>query len=185
MPARKTQRALFLDRDGIVNVDHGYVSAIDNFEFSKGIFELMKSFKDAGYLLFVITNQSGIGRGYYSESDFQKLTQWMMKALQKQGITIEKVFHCPHTPDDHCHCRKPNTGMIEEALSEYPLDLERSWMIGDKASDITLAANAGIQNSIYIGEGRSPQATLSFATVDACARYFQENQGKINTITTP
>ncbi|HFS82430.1 MAG TPA: D-glycero-beta-D-manno-heptose 1,7-bisphosphate 7-phosphatase [Epsilonproteobacteria bacterium] len=182
MIPRSRQKALFLDRDGIINVDHGYVSAIDDFEFSSGIFELLESFRDAGYLFFVVTNQSGIGRGYYSEADFQKLTRWMTETFQKRGITIEEVFYCRHTPDDHCRCRKPDIGMIEEALLKYPLDLEHSWMIGDKASDMVLADNAGIPNSIYIGKERSAQATLSFVSVDACARYFQENQGKISTI---
>jgi len=173
------RRALFLDRDGVINVDHGYVSKIEDFEFSEGIFSLLKLFRDAGYLLFIITNQSGIGRGYYKESDFQTLTEWMMQEFKARGITIEKVFYCPHTPDTKCHCRKPDTGMIEQAFSEYSIDLEHSWMIGDKVSDITLAENAGIGKSIYIGEKTLTQATLSFASVNDCARYFQENQGKI------
>ena len=174
------QKALFLDRDGIINVDHGYVSTINDFEFSKGIFALLEYFRDAGYLLFVITNQSGIGRGYYTESDFHTLTTWMVEAFASKGITIERVFYCPHTPDAKCRCRKPDIGMIEEALLEYPLDLKHSWMIGDKISDITLAANAGIGNTIYVGDRSLSQATLSFASVSACARYFQENQGKIS-----
>ena len=174
------QKALFLDRDGIINVDHGYTYKIEDFEFSEGIFSLLKIFKNAGYLIFVITNQSGIGRGYYDESDFYTLTAWMTETFAKKGITIEKVFYCPHTPDAKCRCRKPDIGMIEQALSKYPLDLKHSWMIGDKVSDITLAANAGIGNAIYVGDKPLSQATLSFASVNACAHYFQENQGKIN-----
>ena len=180
MATETFQKALFLDRDGIINVDHGYVSDIEDFEFSEGIFSLLECFRDAGYLLFVITNQSGIGRGYYDESDFRTLTTWMTEAFAKKGITIEKVFYCPHTPDAKCRCRKPDIGMIEQALSKYPLDLKHSWMIGDKVSDITLADNAHIGNAIYIGDNPLPQATLSFASVNACAHYFQENQGKIN-----
>ena len=179
MTTNSYQKALFLDRDGIINIDHGYVSKIEDFEFSEGIFTLLKSFRDAGYLLFVITNQSGIGRGYYSESDFHTLTAWMVEICASKGITIEKVFYCPHTPDAKCRCRKPDIGMIEQALSEYPLDLKHSWMIGDKVSDITLAANAGIGNAIYIGEKPPSSATLSFASVEACTSYFQENPGKI------
>lgn len=174
------RRALFLDRDGVINVDHGYVSKIEDFEFSEGIFSLLKLFRDAGHLLFIITNQSGIGRGYYKESDFHTLTEWMTEEFNTRGIIIEKVFHCPHTPDAGCCCRKPDIGMIEQALSEYSLDLEHSWMIGDKVSDITLADNAGIGNSIYIGERTLPRVTLSFASVNGCAHYFQENQGKIS-----
>ena len=179
------QKALFLDRDGIVNVDHGYVSKIEDFEFSEGIFTLLSLFRDAGYLLFVVTNQSGIGRGYYSQSDFHTLTEWMLERLREKEIIIEKVLYCPHTPEDSCRCRKPDIGMIEEALTEYPLDLKHSWLIGDKKSDILLASNAGIQNSIYIGRKQSPQAMLSFASVKDCALFFQENQGRINSATIP
>ena len=179
MTDQTRQKALFLDRDGIINIDHGYVSTVDNFEFSKGIFTLLKLFRDAGYRLFVVTNQSGIGRGYYSEADFQRLTRWMLEQFKTEGITIDQVLYCPHRPDEHCHCRKPDTGMIEEALRTFPLDLPHSWLIGDKSSDIQLATNSGIANTIYIGTKAPPSATLSFDTVDACAHYFQENPGKI------
>ena len=179
LKSNQPRKALFLDRDGIINVDHGYVYTIDDFEFSEGIFTLLEYFRDAGYLLFVVTNQSGIGRGYYKVSDFHILTEWMIEEFNKKNITIEKVFHCPHTPDTMCHCRKPDTGMIEKALIEYSLDLKHSWMIGDKLSDIALANNAGICHSIDIGEKPLSTATLSFASVYACEQYFQENQGKI------
>jgi len=174
------QKALFIDRDGIINVDHGYVYAIKDFEFSEGIFELLRLFIDAEYKLFIVTNQSGIGRGYYSEPDFHRLTKWMLEELEKRRIKIEKVLYCPHSPENHCHCRKPDTGMIEEALLSYPLDLKHSWMIGDKASDIELAANAGIDNTIYIGEDTPKEASsFSFVSIRQCVHYFQENQGKI------
>lgn len=179
MKSKTSQKALFLDRDGIINVDHGYTYKIEDFEFSEGIFSLLGIFKNAGYLLFVITNQSGIGRGYYDESDFHTLTTWMIEAFAARGIVIEKVFYCPHAPNAMCHCRKPEIGMIEHALLEYPLDLRHSWMIGDKSSDITLANNAHIGNTIYIGEKPLSQATLSFASVNNCAHYFQENKGRI------
>ena len=175
------QRALFIDRDGIVNVDHGYVSQIHDFEFSDGIFDLMRLFRDAGFWLFIITNQSGIGRGYYTKETFHSLTEWMLERLLKEGISIKEVYYCPHTPDEKCYCRKPSTGMIEEALSTYPIDLKNSWMIGDKESDILLAENAGIGNSIYIGEKTLQKATLSFPSVKACSKYFQANQDKIHS----
>lgn len=175
----KSEKALFLDRDGIINVDHGYTSTIEGFEFTKGIFDLLHHFQKKRYRLFVVTNQSGIGRGYYTESDYRKLTEWMLTQLHEQGIAIDEVFHCPHRPDEACHCRKPKTGMIEQALRTYPIDLKHSWLIGDKQSDIQLADNAGIGHSIYIGSGTPPVATLSFGSVEACAHYFQENPGKI------
>jgi len=161
-------KALFLDRDGIINVDHGYVSKREDFEFVEGIFALVKEFSNAGYLIFVVTNQSGIGRGYYSEEDFTLLSNWMVEAFKKQALKIEKVYYCPHTPEDKCHCRKPQTGMIEQALADYPVDLADSWLIGDKQSDIDLALNAEIGNSIYIGNKDITNATYYFNSIPEC-----------------
>ena len=161
-------KALFLDRDGIINVDHGYVYKIEDFEFVEGIFELVKEFTDAGYLIFVVTNQSGIDRGYYSEEDFSTLSDWMIEAFKKKGIKIKKVYYCPHSPKEKCHCRKPETGMIEEALKNYNIDIENSWIIGDKQSDIDLAKNANIPNSIYIGNKNITNATYYFNSILEC-----------------
>lgn len=176
MDARK---ALFLDRDGIINIDHGYVYAIKDFQFTKGIFELCTIFQTLGYSLFVVTNQSGISRGFYTEKDFVLLTQWMVKEFAKKDIKIEKVYHCPHLPDTNCKCRKPNPGMIEEAVLEYAIDLSNSWIIGDKQSDIDLAHNSNIANSIAIGKEKIENATFHFQTIQQCLEYLQENQGKI------
>jgi len=159
------RKALFLDRDGIINVDHGYVYKRDDFEFVEGIFDLVRLFADAGYLIFVVTNQSGIGRGYYSEEDFQKLTEWMLQAFKEQGIEIAQVQHCPHAPDARCSCRKPETGMIDAITACFPIDLSRSWMIGDKQSDIDLAKNAGIGHTVAIGDAPIDGAEYRFNTL--------------------
>lgn len=172
-------KALFLDRDGIINIDHGYVYMTKDFEFTKGIFEICALFQSLGYTLFVVTNQSGIARGYYKEEDFRHLTQWMVQQFKQKGIKIEKVFYCPHLPNANCKCRKPNTGMIEQAISEYSIDLLHSWIIGDKQSDIDLAHNAHIANSISIGDENIQNATFKFKTLQGCLEYLQENQGKI------
>jgi len=169
-------KALFLDRDGIINVDHGYVYKIEDFEFTEGIFDLVKLFSDAGYLIFVVTNQSGIGRGYYSEEDYSTLTKWMIEKFNNKRITIEAVYHCPHAPEEKCHCRKPETGMIEEALKDYNIDLKHSWMIGDKQSDVDLSLNAGIGNSIYIGNDNIENVTYSFGSIVRCKSYLEKNQ---------
>ena len=161
-------KALFLDRDGIINVDHGYVYQKENFEFTDGIFDLVKLFTNADYLIFVVTNQSGIGRGYYSEEDFTTLTKWMREEFEKKDIKIEHVYHCPHSPEEKCHCRKPEIGMIEQALTVYSIDLLKSWMIGDKQSDIDLALNAGLGKSIYIGNETVKNCTYRFKTIEAC-----------------
>ena len=173
------KKALFLDRDGIINVDHGYVSKIENFEFTKDIFDLLHFFADAGYLLFIVTNQSGIGRKYYTQKDYVILTQWMLKALHTKDIDIQEVQYCPHTPEDNCQCRKPATGMINNILKKYSIALKRSWLIGDKQSDIDLALNANIQNSIAIGDKNIINSTYSFDSIIQCKEYLEENQGKI------
>jgi len=147
----ESKKAIFLDRDGVINYDKGYVHKIEDFKFVDKIFEVLRAFQDNGYLLFIVTNQSGIGRGYYTKEDFEKLTDWMLKEFEKRGIRIEKVYFCPHAPEEKCDCRKPATGMFEKAFSEYPIDKENSWMIGDKHTDMKAAADAGIKNTVLIG----------------------------------
>jgi D-glycero-D-manno-heptose 1,7-bisphosphate phosphatase len=173
------KKALFLDRDGIINVDHGYVYKIEDFEFVEGIFDLIRLFSNAGYLIFVVTNQSGISRGYYKEEDFAKLTEWMLMKFSEQGITIEKVLYCPHRPEAACSCRKPATGMIKEALENYPIDLSHSWLIGDKQSDIDLAKNADIGTSVAIGKKKIHRYTYHFESIFACKEFLEENHDKI------
>ncbi len=172
----KTQekyKALFLDRDGIINVDHGYVYKKEDFEFNEGIFALVKHFFDEGYLIFVVTNQSGIGRGYYSEEDFSRLTQWMIDVFKQKNISIEKVLYCPHTPHAKCSCRKPNTALIDEVLQQYKIDLSDSYLIGDKQSDIDLALNAGIKHAIYIGNKNIKNSTLNFLSIWKYKEYLE------------
>jgi D-glycero-D-manno-heptose 1,7-bisphosphate phosphatase len=103
-----------------------------------------------GYEIIVITNQSGIGRKYFTENDFLKLTNWMIDKFNENNIKILKVYHCPHSPDENCDCRKPLPGMINQAISDFDIDLNKSWLIGDKISDIQAAINAKIKNNILI-----------------------------------
>ena len=149
------QKAIFLDRDGVINVEKDYVYAIDEFEFIDGIFETLREFQKLGFLLFIITNQSGIGRGYYGIEDFKVLTSWMLNEFKKEGISISQVEFCPHSPDVICECRKPKIGMIENILKNYAVDLEHSWLIGDKEADILCANNAKIKNTIQVKSGHS------------------------------
>ena len=146
-------KAIFLDRDGVINVDHGYVGKVEEFHFIEGIFEALRKLQQKGYKLFIVTNQSGIGRGYYSEADFLKLTEWMLKELQKEGVEIEEVAYCPHHPDDGCGCRKPEPGMIDYLAKKYGIDLKSSWMIGDKPSDLEAGRRAGVGGTILLDEG--------------------------------
>lgn len=172
-------KALFLDRDGIINVDHGYVSTIEEFEFNEGIFELLRLFVQDGYTLFIVTNQSGIGRGYYDVSDFERLTTWMMRELKAREIPIESVHYCHHAPGEHCNCRKPAVGMIEPILYENDIDLSRSWMIGDKQSDIDFAHNAGIAHTVAIGRRPIVNCDYHFDTILEAKAFFEENWDKI------
>ena len=142
-------KALFLDRDGVINKDKGYVYKKEDFEFIDGIFDLCQYFQNLGYLIFVVTNQSGIARKYYTQEQFEKLTQWMSQEFFKRNIIISKIYHCPHHPDitGECLCRKPKSGMFFMAREEFDIDLENSVMIGDKESDIEAAMYAGIKQT--------------------------------------
>ncbi len=144
-------RALFLDRDGVINHDAGYTSSSEKFQFIDGIFDLCRAASRAGYLLIVVTNQAGIGRGYYSEDDFLRLTEWMRARFKAEGAPISDVFHCPCHPEHglgdykkESFDRKPNPGMLLRAAQRYGIDMPRSIMIGDKDSDMQAANRAGV-----------------------------------------
>jgi D-glycero-D-manno-heptose 1,7-bisphosphate phosphatase len=151
--------ALFLDRDGIINVDHGYVHRTEQFEFVPGIFELARFWTDERRRpIIVASNQSGIGRGYFDEDAYIRLTHWMCERFAAEGAPIARVYHCPYHPHqgigryrrDHAW-RKPNPGMLLQAAAEFDLDLVRSAIIGDKISDVEAGAAAGIGLRILVG----------------------------------
>lgn len=150
----KKNKALFLDRDGTINIEKNYLYRIEDFEFINGVIELIRRYQDQGYLIIIVTNQAGIARGYYTGDDYQQLTNWMVSEFRKQGIKIEKVYHCPHHPEmsGTCPCRKPNPGMIFQAAADFNLSLPDSILIGDKKSDILAGINAGVGKNIYIQE---------------------------------
>ena len=174
-------KALFLDRDGVINIDHGYVYQIEKFEFTESIFDLLRLFLEEEYLLFIVTNQSGIGRSYYSEEDFQILTLWMLDEFKKENIKIMSVEHCNHAPEANCACRKPQIGMVKNILSKHDIDLENSWLIGDKQSDIDLAINSNIKHSIAIGERKIENSSFTFKTILECKLFLEENQAIIKS----
>ncbi|PIF04283.1 MAG: D-glycero-beta-D-manno-heptose-1,7-bisphosphate 7-phosphatase [Arcobacter sp.] len=148
-------KVVFLDRDGVINIEKDYLYKIEDFEFIDGVFQSLRYLNSLGYKLLIITNQSGIGRGYYTKEQYKILTQWLKKELQKQGIEITEIFSCPHTPDDRCNCRKPKIGMIEQASKILDIDFKNSWIIGDKSSDIQTGLNAGIKNTIQVRSGHN------------------------------
>ena len=155
--------AVFLDRDGVINVDHGYVSTWERFEFLPGVPDALRALQDAGYLLVVVSNQSGIGRGYYCEADVESLNQAIARHLGSTvGVTLSEFYHCPHHPTEaegefrrQCDCRKPAPGMIRQAVLEHGVDLKTSLLVGDKDSDIEAGRAAGVARLFKVAD--SPQ----------------------------
>lgn len=172
--AQKTIRpALFLDRDGVLNVDHGYVSRWADFAWIPGARAVIGAFNRAGWRVVVITNQSGIGRGYYAEADMHALHQAMVDDLATEGLRIDAFYHCPHHPEAVLEVyrhpdppdRKPNPGMLLRAMADWPTDRASSFMVGDRESDLEAARRAGVEGLLFPGgdllaflkaEGRLP-----------------------------
>jgi len=139
-------KATILDRDGTINIDYGYVYRIEDFVFIAGVFNDLRRLQNTGFLLFVYTNQSGIGRGLYSEEDFLNINNHMLEELKKNGINIAEVMYCPHSSEADCNCRKPNTGLLEKAILSHHIDRNNSYVIGDKDSDYAFGVNAGMKS---------------------------------------
>ena len=146
-------KTIFLDRDGVVNKEVRYLYKLSDFEFIDGIFDACLYFQKLGYEIVIVTNQSGIARGYYNEDDYLKLTEWMLGQFNDNGINILDTFYCPHGPESTCNCRKPNPGMLIEAKDKYNISMKDSWMIGDSESDIKAANAAGISKTILVRSG--------------------------------
>lgn len=163
--------ALFLDRDGVINVDHAYVHKIEDFQFIDGIFELCRWAQGQGRRLFVVTNQAGIGRGYYTEEDFHTLTRWMCARFAEQGVTIDQVYFCPSHPEHglgpyktESFDRKPQPGMLLQAQHAFGVDMARSIMIGDKPSDMAAGLAAGVGTTLLFDPTGAAQASDCGAT---------------------
>ena len=146
-------KTIFLDRDGVINKEVGYLHKIENFKFINGVFSSCAHFQRLGYKIIIISNQSGISRGYFNENEYQALTSWMLKQFKKNDIIILDVYHCPHGPKSTCSCRKPKPGMLEKANRTHNIDFNNSWLIGDKETDIQAAYAAGIENTILVRSG--------------------------------
>jgi D-glycero-D-manno-heptose 1,7-bisphosphate phosphatase len=154
-----TKPALFLDRDGVINVDHGYVHKVEEFEFVDGIFELVAAAQKAGYLVVVVTNQAGIGRGYYTEADFHLLMDWVRAEFVARGGQIDAVYFCPFHPEhglgdyrQDSEFRKPAPGMLLQAARELGIDLGDSIFVGDNLTDMQAGLGAGVGSLLYLTE---------------------------------
>ncbi|ACJ28746.1 Histidinol phosphatase domain protein [Shewanella piezotolerans WP3] len=167
------KRAVFLDRDGVINIDHGYVHKVDDFEYVDGVFEACLSLKKAGYLLAVVTNQSGIARGMYTEEQFHTLTEWMDWNFADKGVELDGIYYCPHHSEKgvgeykiDCDCRKPKPGMMLTAADFLKIDLSQSVMVGDKRDDMLAAKAAGIPTRVLVRTGKSvTDEAIAAATV--------------------
>ncbi len=172
--------AVFLDRDGVINVDHGYVHDEHDFEFIEGVFEATRQLKQMGYLLVLVTNQSGIARGKFTEERFLSLTQWMDWNFVDNGVEFDGIYYCPHHPDagvgeykQDCDCRKPQPGMFISARDFLKIDMAKSVMVGDKAEDLMAAQAAGVGTKILVRTGKpvtEQGEALADAVLDSIAR---------------
>jgi D,D-heptose 1,7-bisphosphate phosphatase len=151
MRGQNKKKAVFLDRDGIINKEKYFIKSWKEFEFVPSIFENIKKLKKAGFLVIVITNQSGVKRGYFTEETLKQIHKNMKKVLEKNEAQIDDIFYCPHYNDDNCDCRKPKPGMILKAAEKYNIDLKQSWVIGDTPRDIEAGEQAGC-NTILVKE---------------------------------
>lgn len=160
--------AAFLDRDGTINVEKDYLYRKEDFEYLDGAIEGLRQLVSWGYLLVIITNQSGIARGYYKEDDFRKLTDWMLSDLKTKGIRIEKVYYCPHHPEGKiekyakiCNCRKPKTGLFYQAAEELGIDLDKSIAIGDKPRDLEICNETGVKGFLFSEDSNKMESYLT------------------------
>ena len=164
--------AAFLDRDGVINVDSGYVGRWEDFEYLPDAVEGLKQLQNAGFKLFVVTNQSGIARGYYTEDDFLALTKAMTADLSAKGVTLAAVYYCPYLEDADLepyrvasYLRKPEPGMLLKAAQDHNIDVSRSIMIGDKVSDMVAAERAGVPGRYHVTEGRPHDASTKVSSL--------------------
>ncbi|QXE92247.1 D-glycero-beta-D-manno-heptose 1,7-bisphosphate 7-phosphatase [Geomonas subterranea] len=187
------QRAVFLDRDGTINEEVQYLSRVEDFRLIPGVPYALQRLKDAGFLLVVVTNQSGVGRGLYDETALQAVHDRMHEELGVFGITIDACYFCPHHPEHavghyrvECSCRKPSPGMLEQAAVDLDIDLSRSYMIGDKLGDIEAGLNAGCTSLMVLtGYGavesaRLPKGVRAYEDLQAAveAIFVAEAKGK-------
>jgi D,D-heptose 1,7-bisphosphate phosphatase len=173
-------KAVFLDRDGVINKEVNYLHKKEDFQFTENCIEALKILQSHGYLLFIITNQAGIGRGYYSEQDFEQLTQWMLGVLNKNGVKINDVKFCPHHPEHglgkyktQCSCRKPEIGMLTPLIEQYNIDVNNSILVGDKISDITAGKNANISSLILVESGHDLPKAIPDAVTEVHKNLYQ------------
>lgn len=162
MHIQNLKKIIFLDRDGTIIEDHNYIKDLDQVHFIPGAMEALKKLQKS-FLLVIVTNQSGIGRGYYTIEDFHKVNGYMMRQLERQGINIQTTLFCDHSPEANCECRKPGIKLVNDFLrkNKFSIDKKNSWMIGDKKRDIKFGENLGIK-TILLKTGKAGQENEDF-----------------------
>jgi D-glycero-D-manno-heptose 1,7-bisphosphate phosphatase len=170
-------KAAFVDRDGVINVESGFLYRVEDFVFLPGAIESLRRLQGAGYVLVVITNQSGIARGLYTEEQYLRLTRYMQQRLSAAGVQLDAVEYCPHLPDAliaryrlDCDCRKPRSGMLERAAAALDIDLPASILVGDRATDIQAGRSAGVGRCWLVRSG----AALSAADIELADAVFDD-----------
>ena len=186
--ASRTRRAAFLDRDGVINIDHGYVYRREDFQFVPGLLDGARRLHDLGFALVVVSNQSGIGRGLFSEAEFHTLTTWMKGEFSSAGAPLSGVYFCPHHPTEarepyrrRCSCRKPAPGMLLAAASQLHLDLAASALFGDKSSDLEAALAAGVPLRVLLGTDGDTPSTENVANGLASAAFRRLDEAANDT----
>ena len=177
-------RAAFLDRDGVINIDYGYVHKWKDFHFCEGAIEGLKILLSLNFKIIIITNQSGIARGIFSERQYLELTKKYLHELKQKGIQISSVYYCPHHPSfsekpfDNCECRKPNPGLYKKAINTYNFSLDKSIAIGDNERDLIAAKRAGIKSMFLITSNNNisfkDQNISTHQSLLECSLYLRE-----------
>jgi D-glycero-D-manno-heptose 1,7-bisphosphate phosphatase len=176
--------AVFFDRDGTINEEAGYLSNPEDLSLIKGAAEAVKRLNTLGIKVIVISNQSGVGRGYFSEEDLARVNRRLTELLSYSGARIDAIYYCPHHPEDNCECRKPRPGLLKKAAMEHSVDLGRSYVVGDKNSDVELAGNAGAKGILVkTGFGTSQLITMAIAPVFVADDILDATMWIINDLT--
>ena len=153
------KKAIFLDRDGTINIDNGYVYRREDFQYIPGVVDALRELQQMGYLLIIATNQSGIARGYFTEEQYLEFQKWIVDDLKEKGVLISKTYYCPHLPNGkidkysiECNCRKPKTELFRRAQKEFDISLKDSFVIGDKTRDLSLTKESDIKGILFGGQ---------------------------------
>lgn len=171
-------KAIFLDRDGTINIDYGYVHEINSFKFIDGAIEGLKKLFDLGYILIIITNQSGIGRKYFSREDFDIVNDYMINILEQENIKISRVYFCPHIDSDNCSCRKPKLELFYRAIKDFNIDINNSYAIGDKERDLSICTKEKVKGILITKDNNNNNNYICKPNLLEAAKYIEKLEVK-------